>query len=217
VLVASASLMVYLSWKPGDAVSSDIVERLDRKGQLAARRFVGEPCNRTLQGDLVTSLMEHAEYGTIVAFSEQTAAKCGSNEELLGPVFTAQLRSSDFVAAERTADRLVVEYPADPNVFSWRAEAREKRVNFSGAYADMRAALSLFRDPANVHLSVYYDLARLAAKAGHPCEAVVTLRDYIAFDPENRRTQQLSTLIRGWQSEGSCAPLSGTGSGPLTL
>jgi len=217
VLAASASLMVYLSlsWKPRDAISPEVVERLDRKGQLAARRLVGEPCNRTLQGELVTSLLEHAEYSTIVAFSEQTAAKCGANEELLPKVFWAQLRSSDFAAAERTADQLVVKYPADPNVFGWRAEAREKRGNFAGAYADMRTALSLFLDPSDVALSVYYNLARLAAKAGHPCEAVVTLRDYIAFDPENRRTQQLTTLMRGWQSEGSCAPLTGTGSALL--
>src|SRR6266481_3860832 len=114
VLAASASLMVYQSWKPRDAISSEVVERLDRKGQLAAGRLVGEPCNRTLQGELVTSLMEHAEYGTIVAFSEQTAAKCGSNEELLPTVFWAQLRSSDFVAAERTANQLVVEVSRRP-------------------------------------------------------------------------------------------------------
>jgi hypothetical protein len=217
VLAASASLMVYLSWKPKDAISPEVVERLDRKGQLAAGRLVGEPCNRTLQGELVTSLLEHAEYGAIVAFSEQTTAKCGSNEELLPAVFRAQLRSSDFVAAERTADQLVVRYPANPNVFGWRAEAREERSNFAGAYADMRTALSFFLDPSDVALSVYYNLARLAAKAGHPCEAVVTLRDFIAFDPEKRRTQQLTTLMRGWQNEGSCAPLSGTGKRALAL
>jgi len=215
VLAASAGLMVYLSWKPKDAISPEAVEHLDRKGQLAARRLVGEPCNRTLRGELVTSLMEHAEYGAIVGFSERTEAKCGPNEELLAAVFTAQLRSSDFVAAERTADQLVLEYPADPDVFGWRTEAREKRGNFAGAYADMRTALSFFPDPSDVALSVYYKLARLAAKAGHPCEAVVTLRDYIAFDQENRRTQQLTTLMRGWQSEASCAPLSGTGSALL--
>lgn len=215
VLAASASLMVYLSWKPRDAISPEVIERLDPKDRLAVRRLRDEPCNRTLQAELVTSLLERAEYGTIVAFSEQTAAKCGSNEELLAAVFTAQLRSSDFVAAERTADQLVVKYPADPNVFGWRAEAREERNNFAGAYADMRTALSFFLDPSNVRLSVYYNLARLAAKAGHPCEAAVTLRDYIAFHPENRPTQQLTTLMRGWQSEGSCAPLSGTGSALL--
>jgi aspartyl protease family protein len=215
VLAASASLMGYLSWKPRYAISSEIVERLDRKDQIAAGRLVGEPCNRTLQGELVTSLLKHAEYGAIVAFSEQTAAKCGANEELLAAVFAAQLRSSDFVAAERTADQLILEYPADPSVFGWRAEAREKRGNFAGAHADMRTALSFFLDPSDVALSVYYRLARLAAKTGHPCEAVVTLRDYIAFGPENRRTQQLTTLMTGWQSEGSCAPLSGTGSALL--
>src|SRR5258708_22902294 len=79
----------------------------------------------------------------------------------------------------------------------------------------MAGGVSLLLGPSDAAVSVYYDLARLAAKAGHPCGAVVTLRDYIAFDPENRRTQQLTTLMRGWQSEHSCAPLSGTGSALL--
>lgn len=109
----------------------------------------------------------------------------------------------------------MTKYPADANVYGWRAEAREKRSDFAGAYADMRTALSLFRDPSDVALSVYYDLARLAAKAGDRCEAAATLRDYIAFDPERRHTQQLTTLMRGWQKDSSCAPLFGTGSALL--
>jgi clan AA aspartic protease (TIGR02281 family) len=214
-LAVAAGLLVYLNRGPEYAISAEVAARLPPKIQPVARRLVGEPCNRTLEVELVSSLLEHAEYGAIVAFSEQTTGKCGANEELLAAVVTAQLRSSDFVAAERTADHLVVAYPADPAVFGWRAEAREKRSNFAGAYADMRTALSLFLDPSDVALSVYYDQARLAAKAGHPCEAVVTLRDYIAFDPEKRRTQQLTTLMRGWQNDGSCEPLSGTGSARL--
>jgi hypothetical protein len=214
-LAAAAGLLVYFNRGPEYAISAEVVTRLPSKFQLVASRLVGEPCNRTLEAELVSSLLEHAEYGAIVAFSEHTTTKCGSNEELLPAVVTAQLRSSDFVAAERTADQLVVEYPADPNVYDWRAEAREKRNNFAGAYADMRTALSLFLDPSNVALSVYYDLARLAAKAGYPCKAVVSLRDYIAFDPEKRRTQQLTTLMRGWQKVGSCSPLFGTGSARL--
>jgi hypothetical protein len=214
-LAVAAGLLVYLNRGPEYAILAEVVGRLPPKFQLVARRLVGEPCNRTLEAELVSSLLEHAEYGAIVAFSEQTTAKCGSNEELLPAVVTAQLRSSDFVAAERTADQLVVAYPADPNVYYWRAEAREKRSNFAGAYANMRIALSLFLNPSNVALSVYYDVARLAAKAGHPCKAVVTLRDYIAFDPEKRHTQQLTTLMRAWQQDGSCAPLFGTGSALL--
>ncbi len=176
-----------------------------------AKRLRDEPCNRTLASELVSGLLDQAEYGTIIRFSEQTEAKCGLNEELLTAVYTAYTRTSDFVGSEKTADKLVSEYPADPNVYGWRAETREKRDDFSGAYSDMVIAFSLFLDPSDVALSVYYDLARLAAKVDQPCLAVATLRDYIAYDPENRRTQQLATLMSDWQKQGSCAPLSGTG------
>lgn len=46
---------------------------------------------------------------------------------------------------------------------------------------------------------------------GRVCEAVATLRDYIAYGPESRLTQQLATVMQGWQQEGSCAPSSGKG------
>src|ERR1700730_2971822 len=54
-----------------------------------------------------------------------------------------------------------------------------------------------------------------SSKGRTSLRSCVTLRDYIAFDPEKRRTQQLTTLMRGWQQDGSCAPLSGTGSALL--
>ena len=141
----------------------------------------------------------------------QTNAKCGLNEGLLADLFFAQMGSSDFAGAEKTTNLLVAEYPADPNVYGWRAQAREKLGDISGAYADMITALSLFPNPSTVSLSVHDDAARLAAKMGNFCDAVAILRDYIAFGPEKRRTQQLVTIMRNWQQKGQCPPLSGTG------
>jgi clan AA aspartic protease (TIGR02281 family) len=146
-----------------------------------------------------------------VRFANTTEAKCGQNQELLPELYVAQLRSADFAGAEATADKIIEKYPADPDAYGWRAETREQRDNMEGAYADMRTALSLFLDPADVALQVYYDVGRLAVKTGHPCEAVATLRDFIAFSPERRRTQQLATVMSDWQRQGSCAPLLGTG------
>jgi clan AA aspartic protease (TIGR02281 family) len=178
---------------------------------MSARRLVNEPCNRTLAADLVGALQKGAEYAAIIKFVTQTNAKCGTNEELLASLFFAQMNSSDYGGAEQTAGLLVTQYPADPNVYGWRSQVREKRGDVVGAYADMQTALSLFSDPSNVDLSVYDDVARLAVKTGHPCDAVATLRDFIAFAPEKRRTQQLATMMRNWQQSGGCAPLSGIG------
>lgn len=212
IALAVVGVMVAYAYQgPEYVISSELAARLDPTTRLAAKRLVSEPCNRTLASQLVGALSDQAEYATVISFSTQTETKCGPNEELLRPVFAAQMGSADFVGADRTASELIAQYPANPHVYGWRAEAREKRGDPVGAYADMRTTLSLFLDPSNVALSVYYDVARLAAKTGKPCDGVVTLRDYIAYDPENRRTQQLATVMRDWQTKGDCAPLSGTG------
>ena len=210
-LAVVGGIVVYVHQDPEYAISPEVAARLDPTMRLAAKRLVGETCNRTLAAKLVGDLLKQAEYATIISFSKQAEAKCGPNEEMLTAVFTAQMRSSDFGEAERIASELIAQYPADPHVYGWRAEAREKRGNLVDAYADMRTGLSLFLDPSDVALSVYYDVARLAAKTGHPCDAVVTLRDFVAFDPERRRTQQLATVMQDWQTKGACTPLSGRG------
>jgi clan AA aspartic protease (TIGR02281 family) len=210
-LAVVAGMIVYLNREPTYAISSEVAQRLDPKMQVVAHRLVSEPCNRTLARQLVDALLEQAEYGAIVRFAQRSKSRCGPNEELLVAVYTAHVRSADFAGGEATADEIVAAYPADPNAYGWRAEARQQRGNFAGAYTDMRTALALFLDPAAVALSVYYDVARLAAKTGHPCEGAATLRDFIAFDPENRRTQQLATIMNDWQKQGACVPLSGTG------
>jgi clan AA aspartic protease (TIGR02281 family) len=212
IIIATASgVAIFLKSSPPYAISSDVVGRLDSKAQMAALRLVNEPCNRDLAANLVGALQGQVEYAAIINFVQKTNAKCGLNEELLTDLFFAQKGSSDFPGAEQTAKLLVAQYPADPHAYGWRAQAREKLGDIAGAYADMSTALSLFLDPSDVLLSVYDDIARLAARTGHPCDAVATLRDYIAFDPENRRTQQLTTVMRNWQQSGRCPPLSGTG------
>jgi aspartyl protease family protein len=214
-LAITGGILIYLNRTSPSAIPSEALAQLTPVAQAAARRLVDEPCNRILAADLVSDLLDKAEYAVVIAFSAQTETKCGSNEEMLPSLFAAQEQSSDFVGAERTSEKLIAEDPADPSAYAWRGEARENRHDFVGAYADYRASLSLFPDPSNVDLSAYYDVARLAAKAGHPCDAVLTLRDFIAFAPEERRTQQLATLMANWQRQGACPSLSGTGTALL--
>jgi hypothetical protein len=77
VFAVAAGLLVYLNQGPEYAISTEVIARLPSKIQLVARRLVGEPCNRTLEAELVSSTLERAEYGALVSFSEQTATKAG--------------------------------------------------------------------------------------------------------------------------------------------
>ncbi len=201
----------YLLRVPASVVSRQVALRLSPSTQLIAQRLADEPCNRTLAAQLVADLFQQAEYAALIAFSGQTSAKCGLDERLLSTVFSAQELNSDFAGAVRTGDQMVAAFPTDPTAYGWRSQAREKRGDLPGAYADYRVALSLFLDPSNVAANEYYNVARLAAKTGRPCDAIATMRDYVAFGPEQRRTQQIDTITREWQQAGSCPPLSGTG------
>jgi clan AA aspartic protease (TIGR02281 family) len=190
-----------------------MVPRLKPDGQIAARRLVTESCNVTVLAELIDALDDNAEYSTIIKLARRSATQCGPNDEMiLRAVLRAQMRNSDFASAEDTANQIVAIHPANPSPYAWRADVREKRGNIAGALTDMETSLSLFPDPSDVAVSVYYRVARLEADLDRPCDAVVTLRDYIAFNPQSRRTQQLTTIMEKWKAKGACPPLSGTGS-----
>ena len=172
-------------------------------------RFQREPCNRAAAGDEVLQLIRLNAFSQIVAMFDLVRQKCGTDEELEPYLFSAQMGLADFKGAAATADDLVKRYPADPQSHGWRAQAREKLGDFEGAYADMKKTLDLFPDRGNVHVSVFYDTARLAAAAGHPCEGARILCDFEAMNYTQNRTQQLDTLITGWRETGHCAEPAG--------
>lgn len=192
-----------------------VMQRLDPASRDAATRLGAQPCNRTLAAQVAGALLNAAEYPAVIALEARFREACGGDERLLGPLFLAQMRSSAFDAARQTGDRLVETFPADPTAWGWRAEARERLADHRGAWSDYRMALGLFPDPSRVAASVHFSLAQAAARSSAPCEAIITMRDYVAFDHASRMTQQIRTVMRGWQAEGNCHEPFGSGSATL--
>ncbi|WP_133218558.1 retropepsin-like aspartic protease [Paracraurococcus ruber] len=201
--------------EPPSALPAATLRRLAPAARQLADRLAEEPCNRTVALDLAQALNQAAEYRAMLIVEAAARERCGLDEALLHPRLQAQLLSADLAGAARTADELVERYPADPQAWGWRAELREKAGDWTAAAQDWRQALGRFADPGNVALSTYYSLARAEARAGRPCDALLTLRDFVAFDPVQRRTQQLGTLMRDWRQQGGCPAPFGSGGAEL--
>lgn len=193
------------------AISGEVIRRLRPQAQIDIEKLQIEPCNRPIAEDLVVNLINSAEYTATLSFIKYNEQKCGYNKQLLTGVFLAKKGLSDFSGAEETATKLLEENPESPNIYIWRAEAKENRGNLQGAYEDLKKGLSLFPDPSRVISKVFYDLAKLAAKTNQPCEAVAVLQDYVSFDNIQRHTPQVISLIQKWQKDGSCPAAFGSG------
>ena len=201
--------------KPAPAVPSEVVLRLDPEMRVIAKRLNSDPCNRTLSFKFVGALLRDADYSSIIRLGQTLKGQCGPNQDLLGSIYSAQVLSSDYKNAEATGDEMVAAFPASTTAYAWRSQAREKNGNVQGAYEDMRIALTLVPDPKAIDLYSFYELARLADSAGNPCEAVAILRDYLAYDSQQRQTQQISTVMGEWQKKGACPSLIGSGTATL--
>ena len=187
------------------------MRRLSTEARLLADRLAEERCNRTVTLDLMVHLRQAAEYRAMIAVEAASRAACGRDDGMLYPLLQAQLGSAELAGAARTADELVETFPTDPNVWGWRADLREKAGDFKAAVRDWHHAQARFPDPQTVALSVYYSTARAEARAGRPCDAVLTIRDFIAYDPRQRRTQQVETILHEWRERGGCPAPFGQG------
>jgi aspartyl protease family protein len=189
----------------------DALREFDDEGQRLESKWRRDPCNRSVAGDLAAQFLKHQEFLLVVKLYSFEQRKCSAVDEIEPMLFSAQMGLSNYKEAAATADDLVRQFPADPTAYGWRAEAKEKVGDVIGAYEDMRKALDRFPDRSNVHISVFYDTARLAAASGHPCDAMIIIRDYIAMDYVDHRSQQLETLMNEWREAGRCAEINGYG------
>lgn len=213
VVIGAALLYYYFSHSvASDTIPASVVMRLDRETITLVERTNAEPCNVTVANMLATRLLNKAEFAATLSFLNGMEKKCALDANLQAIKLHAQKGSSDFAGAEATATAIIHEHPSSAEAYSWRSAAREGLGNIQGAYDDMRKALYLLPDPSMASSHVFYELSRFAAKLGNYCEAVNILRDYIAYDYEKRRTQQVETMLADWQSQGNCPSPFGKGS-----
>lgn len=213
VVIAAHLLAAYFIFGPPrqSLLPSEIVGSLGNAGYKLAQGIEKEPCNRALVNELAGKLSRANHFSSVLSLYDSRVKLCGECKDLLPMVYDARMGLMQYQEALSVADELVADYPGDPSARGWRSRAREKAGDILGAYEDMLMALSLFSDPARVHMQVYYDTAKLAAKAGFPCEAANILRDFVAFDARKRRTQQVDALLKEWEKKGGCAKVQGDG------
>jgi len=213
LVVAAHLIAAYFLFSPPrqSLLPADIVGSLGNAGFTLAQGIEKEPCNRALINDMAGKLSRANHFSSVLTLYNSRVALCGECKDLLPTVYDAHMGLMQYQEALDAADILVADHPGDPSARGWRSRAREKTGDILGAYEDMLMALSLFSDPARVHAQVFYDTAKLAAKAGFLCEAANILRDFVAFDARKRRTQQMDTLMKDWEKKGACAKVSGNG------
>lgn len=180
------------------------IASLSQEAASAISLLSQERCHRTAFAALIDQYRKRGLARAIVDEIKGFEAACGGYPELRYAEFQALITLSRFNDAEAVANRLIQEQPHVPNAWGARANVREHLEKFGGAADDYRNALALFPDPSRISASSWYMLTSALQKAGNPCEAMVPLRAYVSFDPRERRTQQISTLLNQLQSEGKC-------------
>lgn len=216
-LVGGAAYAVYYFMQPKQtyAISSDTFSRLTNSGKDLALRLNKEPCNRDVAAKLANALANGSEYAATISLVTYTESKCGENEDLWLPLYSAQSGSSDYAAAETTMERVLKVYPYSSKAYYARGKTRAKRKDFAGAYDDYQKSIYVYDDPASFNEKPFLGMAEAAVQLGRPCEAVSIMQDYVAFDNLERRTPAMRGLMRDWQAKGKCADPFGSGKARL--
>ncbi|NJM29904.1 MAG: hypothetical protein HC855_07185 [Rhizobiales bacterium] len=131
--------------------------------------------------------------------------RCKGPNEYLDPAVEDFLALSDFEKAFQLADRLVREDPSYGRYRYLRALSAEKLGNLQQSLIDHIDALALLGNPANVHSSVFYDLALAYDRLGRHCEAITPIQQWAAYDPA-RYNPQTRKLIEEFSKKETAVP-----------
>lgn len=163
-----------------------------------------EPCDHWAIGPLAT-LLDKAGYARESAKSlESFADRCGVSGELLEPAYGTLTRLGDRAGAVRIATKLIEDDRASTRWRFLRGTAYEQMKDYPRALNDYVATLQLWPELSNVHVNEFYRISRMYDALGRPCEAITPLETYISFEPAQRRSQQLGTMIKEYATKGSC-------------
>ena len=176
-----------------------------------------EPCDREAILPLA-QLMTDAGYpresaNSLIRFGE----RCGASTEFLEPAYAALIRIGDFNDALSVASELVKLDQANPSYRFWRGNSFENLKNYKAALSDYVSTLQLFTNLSRVALSQFYEVSRMYAFNGRPCDAITPLEMYLSFDAAKRQTAQIGKIISEYATQGNCRANHAAGSDRVLL
>ena len=147
-----------------------------------------EPCDREAIIPLA-ELMTKAGYPRESAKSAiKFGERCGPSVELFQAAYEALERVGDFSGAVSIASEMIKLDQANPSYRFWRGQSYENLKNYKAALSDYVSTLQLFRNLSRVSLEPVYQISRMYAAIGRPCDAITPLEMYLSFDAAKRQT-----------------------------
>lgn len=141
----------------------------------------------------------------------------GLTDEMLELIYTGYFAVSDFPAALKVADDLVVSDPANADYRNWRAQVYSQIKKYDEALLDYISAVQLLGEPQRIAGSEFYNISLTYAAMKRFCDAITPIETFISFDPINRRTAPNLKLIADYAHQGNCDANFATGFTRLPL
>ncbi len=178
-------------------------------------RLAAAPCVRDHILELDKALFEVDRYAEVIKENDAFIRRCGPYPYLLWKTYAAHEELKQWPQAAEVARLLIEDRPDDGDFWWWRGKALAEHGDLPGAVAALRQSIAV-TDMSESTGPDLMDLAKIARKAGVPCDAAAALRAYIAAnDGEVRqRTRDLMTEL---YLAGDCDKLAGAGEATLAI
>jgi clan AA aspartic protease (TIGR02281 family) len=134
---------------------------------------------------------------------------CGGHAPSLRAAANILLNLSDYATVASVASDLINAEPFGNNGYYLRAIADEKLGLYRKAIDDYSTAIELFADKSHISSASYEGLARSYEKLGRPCDAAGSIETWVSLNPARRETSQSRTMIKSYQSKGTCSAAPG--------
>ncbi len=178
-------------------------------------RLAAAPCVRDHILELDKALFEVDRHAEVIKENDAFIRRCGPYPYLLWKTYYAHEQLRQWSQAAEVARVLIADRPDDGDFWWWRGKALAEHGDLPAAVAALRQSIAV-SDLAKSTGPDLMDLAKIARKAGVPCDAAAALRAYIAANDGDVRQRTRDRMTELYLA-GDCDQLAGSGAATLAI
>ena len=179
---------------------------LDEKDEI--RRYADllskDNCNKLAAQHLILQLNTDLRFQETRVVGKHFLTTCGKEYEIAFPTVYALFHGRQFNDALTLLTQYGEEQSYSSQFASWQGFILEKLERFEEAAEQFERSLFLFPNMRDVGQGQFYYVTQALRSAHKYCEAARPLELYVSFDPVNRSTSQIESIITDLHRIGKC-------------
>lgn len=176
----------------------------DAEIRRLARQVRGSLCNYPSLKELIAKLQKNNDHQPVTQIGEGYLANCSRNVMVAYWTMQNHYQVGDFQRSLALTLEFERVEPNDPYWPYWKGRNLTQLGRLQEAADAHVRSLSLWNNPGNVVINDFWVTSQALKAAGHYCDAIKPLEQYVSFDPVKRLSPDMQKELTALAQQGNC-------------